>query len=175
MSEQDTYAALADWFAHHPHQRPPASGATAPLRVFLAALEVQKHQGTLTPAQWAAIARWHLPLGRGQLLTVGDEWLLLRRISQVKALRASLGGMTRVQVHRLPPELRDWILDLRRRRQANPADLRVELVHRLDPHFPWRDPLWPAVGQGLKQLGCQLLGLTVGARPPSSPAPSRGR
>ena len=147
MAEEERYAALADWFAQHPHQRPPASGATAPLRAFLAELEVQWRKNALTPAQQAALTRWRIPLGKGQLLPVGEEWVLLRRISNVKALGAQHGPLRSVQDPRLPADLGDWIRALRRLRQANPRDLSVQLVQRLDPHFPWRD----APGAGLWQ------------------------
>jgi len=156
MAEEARYAALADWFAQHPHQRPPASGATASLRAFLADLEVQYRKGALSPPQQAAIAHWRIPLGKGHLLPVGEEWVLLRRISNVKALAAQHGPLRGVQDHRLPADLGDWIRALRRLRQANPRDLSVQLVQRLDPHFPWRD----ALGSGLwywLQKGVYLL------------------
>lgn len=173
MAEQNHFAALAAWFAQHPHQRPPAQGATIGLRVFLADLELRTHKGTLTADQQAAIARWQLPIGKGQLLTVGEEWVLLRRIANVKALGAQLGGIRGAHEHRLPADLQLWIAEMRQRRQENPGDPAVQLVSRLDPRFPWRESAWRATCAWLKQR-MQRLTRRLRARyaPPLAVGPS---
>lgn len=159
MAQQAEYAALADWFTQHPHQRPPASGATAGLRAFLAELELQHAKGTLTPPQLAAIAHWRIPLGKGHLLPVGEEWVLLRRLANVRALGMRPGPIRSLRDPRLPTELRHWIRALRRQRQTHPDDVSVLLVQRLEPHFPWRDAYIPTLGHWLRTLGQRLLAL----------------